>query len=96
MMVHPDQDGPNCKHSRMACRACAKLPLYVYGIDASIDNKILKTSHIILTHFAALDNGRNPDIGALKKERGYIFQNAAPKAFRKSYYVMSMQYYLKI
>ena len=52
---------------------CVKLPLYVYGIDDSIETKILKTPHILLVHLAALESGRNTDIGTLNKDRGDIF-----------------------
>ena len=41
MTVHPYQSNPNCKHSRMNCRACVQLSLYVYGIDDSIDTQML-------------------------------------------------------
>ena len=73
MAVHPDQADPNCKHSRMACRAFVQLPLDVDGIDTIIYTQMLKTPHDLLVHLAALDNGRNPEIGTLKKERGYTF-----------------------
>ena len=73
MTDRPDQVDPNCNHSRMICRACIQPPLYVYGIDAIIGIQMLKTSHIFIIHLAALENGRNPDIGTLKKDRGGIF-----------------------
>ena len=65
MMVHPDQTEPKYKHNRMTCRACVQLPLYVYGIDTSIDTQILKTPHILLFHLVAFDNGRKPYIVTL-------------------------------
>ena len=40
--AHPDQASPNCKHSRMNCRACVKPPLAVDVIYARIDTKMLK------------------------------------------------------
>ena len=82
MTVHPYQTDTNCKHSRMSSRACAKLPLDVDGIDDRIDTQILKTPHIILFHLAALNNGRNSDIGTLKKERGDIFLECCTKIFK--------------
>ena len=87
MTVHPYQAGPNCNYSCITFRDCIQIPLDIDGIYASIDTQILKT-HIILVHLEALDNGRNPDIGTLKKDKGEIFQNAAPKALRKFFYVM--------
>ena len=57
----------------MTCRACIKLQLNVDGIDASIDTKMLKNSHILLFQLVALDNFRKPDIGTLNKDRGGIF-----------------------
>ena len=68
--VHPYQADTNCKHSRMTCRACVQLLLDVYRIDASINTQMLKNPCDLLVHLADLDNGRNPDIGTLKKEKG--------------------------
>ena len=73
MTVHPDQDGPKWKHGRMMCRAFTQLPLDVGRVDASIDTQMMTPPNIILVHLAALDNGRNPDIGTLKKDSGDIF-----------------------
>ena len=70
--VHPDQANPKCKHIRMICRACFQLQIYLDGIDASIDTKMLKTPHIILVHLVALENGRNPGIDTIDKDRGDI------------------------
>ena len=70
---HPDQDDPIWKRSRMICMACFQLPLNLDGIYASIDNKILKSSHIFIVHLAALENVRKADIDTLKKDRGGIF-----------------------
>ena len=67
MMVHPEQADTNCNHSLMTCRTCVQIPLDVDMIDSSIDDKILKTPHIILVHLAALGNGRKSDIDTLKK-----------------------------
>ena len=73
MAVHPYQAEPIYKHSCMTSRACVQLPLDVDGIDASINSQIMKTPNDLLGHLAALDNGRNPYIGTLKKEKGDIF-----------------------
>ena len=69
----------------MTCRACVQLPLYIYGIDDIIDTKIIKTPHDILVRLMALDYGRNPDIGTLKKERGGIFSECCNKRFRAKF-----------
>ena len=42
MTVHPYQADKKCNYSRMTCRYFIKLPLDVYGIDASIDTNIMK------------------------------------------------------
>ena len=73
MTVHPDQADPNCNHNCMTCREFFKLPPDVYWIDASIDTQILKNPHYPLVHLAALENGINPDIGAIKKGRGETY-----------------------
>ena len=83
MAVHPYQADSNCKHSHMTCRACVQLPLYVYGIDASSNNQIIKPPHYLIVHLAALDNGRKPDIGTLKKESGYIFSEFCTESFKE-------------
>ena len=70
MTARPYQVDPNFKHIRMTCRACIQPPLYVDGIDASIDTQMMKKPHIFPVRLADLDNGRNPDIGTLKKDRG--------------------------
>ena len=46
MTVHPDQADPNCNYSCMTCRSYIQLPLDVYGIDVSIDTRMLKTNII--------------------------------------------------
>ena len=74
MTAHPDQADPKFKHNPMTLRECAQFQLYADGIDAIIDNKMLKTLHIIIFHLAALENGRNPDISTLKEDRGELFQ----------------------
>ena len=73
MTVHPEKSDPNCNHSHMTCRACVELPLDVNEIDYRIDTRISNPLHILLLHLVALENGRKPDIGTLKKERGDIF-----------------------
>ena len=72
MTIHPDQADTYCKHSHMNCSTCVKLLLDVYKIDASIDTQMLKTLHIILVHLVALENGRNPGIDTIDKDRGDI------------------------
>ena len=66
--VNPYQADTNCNHIRMTCRACVQLPLDIDFIDARIDNQNLKTPHDLIVHLADLYNGRNPDIGTLKKD----------------------------
>ena len=83
MTVHPDQADPNFNYSRITCRTCVQLPLYVYGIDASIDTQIMEKPHILLVHFATLDNGRKPDIVTLKKNRGDIFSECCAERFKE-------------
>ena len=91
MKINPDQAKKKFNHSCMACRACVKLPLYAYGIDAIIDTQMLKNTHNMLVHLAALDYGRNPVIGTLKKERrdaGYIFSECCTKISKNIFYGM--------
>ena len=76
MTVKPGQTDPKFNHSRMNCRDFIWVPLDIYGIYASIDNQMLKTPHNILVHLAALDNGRNSDIGKLKN-RGVTYSKSA-------------------
>ena len=83
MTVLPDQANTNCKYSLITCRACIQLPLYVYGIDASIDTHILKNTQTILVYLADLDNGRNPDIETLTKDRGDIFLECCAESFKE-------------
>ena len=85
MTVQPDQDDPDCNYSRMNCRACVQRSLYVDGTDASSYTKIIKKSHDLLVHLAALDNGRNPDIGTLKKYRGDIFSECCAESFKTKF-----------
>ena len=82
MTVHLDQADTKYKHNHMTCRACVKLPLYVDGIDASIESRILKYHHNLLVYLAALDYGRNPYIFPLKKEMGDIFSEYCTKSFK--------------
>ena len=63
----------NDLQSHMTCRACVQLPLYVYWIYDNINTQMLRTSHDLLFHLADLDNGREPDIRTLDKEKGDIF-----------------------
>ena len=82
MIVHqygPYQSDPNCNHSSMTCRSCLKIPSNVYGIDASIDNKMLKPTHILLVRLETRKRG----IGTLKKYRGYIFSEFCTKNFKE-------------
>ena len=57
----------------MTCKACVQLPLDVNGIDAIINTQMFKIPHDILVHLAALENGRSPVIGTLKKEKEDTF-----------------------
>ena len=82
LMVRPDQDDPNCKHIRMTCSACVQLPSDVDGVDSSNDTQMLKPPHIIIFHLAALENGINPDIFTLKKEKGDIFSEWCTEIFK--------------
>ena len=95
IMVNPYQEDPNCKHNHMICKACIQLSLDVDGIDAIIDNQIIKTPYDLLVCLTDLYNGRNPDIGTLKKDRGDIFSSCCLKIFKANFYFMSMKYYLK-
>ena len=79
--VHTDQTDLNCNYICMTCRACVQLPLDVDGIDSIIDTQMLKTPHNMIVHFAALDHGRNPDIGTLKKDRCDIFSECCAEIF---------------
>ena len=85
MMVHPDQSDPECKYSCTTCRECIQLPLYVYGIDAIINNQMLKISHILLVHLSALKNGRNLGIDTLNKEKGDILSEFCTDIFRENF-----------
>ena len=67
MTSHPHQADLNSKKSNITFRACVQIPLDVDGIDAIIDTQMLKYPYIILLHLEALDNGKNLDIGTLKK-----------------------------
>ena len=85
MTVHLHQADPNCKYSRMTCRACIQLPLDVDGIDTSINNQNVKTPHYPLVHLAALENVRKPNIGTLNKEKGYIFSELCTESFKEKF-----------
>ena len=85
IMVHPEQDDPNCKHGCMTCRSCIQLPLYLNWVDDSINTQTLETSHDLLSHLAALDNGRNPEIGTLKKEKGDISSECCIESFKENF-----------
>ena len=69
----------------MTCRACVQLQLNLYGIDASINNQIMKTSHDILVHFTNLDNERKPEIDTLKKEKGDIFSECCTESIKEKF-----------
>ena len=84
MTVHPYLAEQNCKHSRMTCRSCVQLLIDVDGIDASINTQIMKTLHDLLLHLAALDNGRNLDIGTLNQEKGYIFSEYCTESLKEN------------
>ena len=87
MTVQPDQADAKCKHSNMTCMDYVQPQLYVDGIDAIIDTKILKRPHILLVCLAYFYNERKLDIGTPKKERGYFFQNAARKDLKQNSYL---------
>ena len=72
----------------MTCRDRVKTPLDVYGIDVSVDTKMMKTLQYFLVNLADLDYVRKPDIGTLKKEREDIFQNAIIKYLHQNSYVV--------
>ena len=65
--VHSYQSDTKCKHIHMLCLTCVQLPIIVDGIHSSIDTQMLKPPHDLIVQFMALENGRNPDIGTLKK-----------------------------
>ena len=72
----PGTIGPWANRKRvgvMRYRDSVKLPRDVYVIDAIINNQMLKTSHDLLLHLVDLNNGINPDISTLNKDRGDIF-----------------------
>ena len=46
---------------------------------------MLENPHIIIVHLAALDNGRKPDIGTLKKDRGDIFLEFCAERFKAKF-----------
>ena len=85
MMVHPDETSPNFSPICMDCRACIQLPLDVYGIDATIYIQMLNTLHILLVQLAYLENGRDPDIGTLKKNKRDIFSEGRTKIFKETF-----------
>ena len=72
----------------MTCRDRVKTPLDVYGIDVSVDTKMMKTLQYFLVNLAGLDYVRKPDVGTLKKEREDIFQNAIIKYLHQNSYVV--------
>ena len=90
-MVNLEQADPKYKHSSMNCRSCVQLLLDVYGIDAIIENQMLKDPNYILVQFEYLGYGRNPDINTLKKEKGGIFHNIASKTEKENSCVMSIK-----
>ena len=85
MTVHWDQADPNCNYNRMIYRAWIQIPFNVDGIYFSIYTHMLENPHIIIVHLAALDNGRKPDIGTLKKDRGDIFLEFCAERFKAKF-----------
>ena len=69
----------------MTCRACVQLPLDVDGIDTSINTQILKTPRGLIVRLADLYNGRNPEIGTLKKDKGDIFSGCCIESFKSKF-----------
>ena len=55
---------------------------------------MLKTPHDLLFHLVALDNGINPDIGTLKKEKGDICLEFCIESFKAKFmrYVNELQF----
>ena len=53
MNILPDQADTKYKHNHLICKVCVHIPLYVGGIDASIDTQMLKnlTIFILLSGF---------------------------------------------
>ena len=82
MTVRPYHAVPNCKYSRMTCRSCVQLLLNVNGIDTSINTHMVKLPHDLIVYLEDLENGRNPDIGTLKKEKGEIFSECYTESFK--------------
>ena len=85
MTVHLGQTNTKCNYSRIIFRACIQLPLDIDGIDSKIDTQMIKNPHYLLFHLAALDNGRKPDIGTLKKDRGDIFSECCTESFKTKF-----------
>ena len=85
MMVHQDQADPKYNYICMTCRECIQLPLDVDGIDSIIDTHMLKKTHILLAQLAYWDNGRNPDIGILKKYRCDIFSECCAEISKENF-----------
>ena len=83
--VHPYKANPNYKHSQMTCRAYIQLPLYVDGINYSIDTQMMKTPYILLLRLKDLDNGRKLYIVTLKKYRGDIFSEWCSESFKAKF-----------
>ena len=69
----------------MTCRAFVQPPLYVGVIDSIIDNQTLTSTYILLVHLSALENGRNIDMGKLKKYRGDIISEFCTKIFKAKF-----------
>ena len=57
----------------------------VDGIYASIDTHMLNPTRILLVNLADLDNGRKPDIGTPKKDRGDIFSECCAESFKGTF-----------
>ena len=96
MTVHLDQADPKFKHSFMTCRACVQTPLDADLVDYRIDTQMMKTPHIILIHLANLDNGINPCVGKLNKEREEIFSEFCTESLKINSFVMSTNYYFVV
>ena len=67
----------------MNCMVYVQLPLYVYGIDDSIDTQFTKKN--LIFHLEALENWRKAYIGKSRKTGGKSFHNVAPKVLKNKF-----------
>ena len=82
MRVHSVQSDANYNYSRITCRDCIKLPLYVDGIYMpALKLQLLKKT--IKCRLENLDIGKNSDISTLKKYRDDIFLECGAESFKE-------------